>query len=481
MPYTLLGALVFLIDTDCAQRATTFADYGDRAVSSLERYFYAGSGAWYTCSGGCEARNRDWGVDSLTYTLYLRWSVTHDVSLVPLFESLGSTAASPGPCSDPACGDWSDAPIWDAIADEREFEATGDTRILSLAETAYAGVRDSDVYARGACPTIRYQQASAATGGLKTLETDSNAIKAALLLWRAKGSASFLDDARRGYAAVREYFLDPTLPLYTTYVYDDGSSCTQLSARFFASVNGNMIWNGVALASATGESRYFEEAIQTAAAVDRWLADGRGIFVDLQAENDVVEPLVEAFYVLAHDQGVDFARAWIVKNAQAAISGAQTADGLYGRFFDGPAPIGRVTAWQTNGGLALAIAAAALAPEQVVAVDRGWSAAQPVVRDLAGLPSSVDFTGSGIALFGTLGEQCCEAGHASVAIDGRPTVDQTGIWQNKSSAGIAIQDTILFAWRWPTSGAHTLEFVPSTTNAKEGGPFLHVRRYVVLP
>jgi hypothetical protein len=157
-------------------------------------------------------------------------------------------------------------------------------------------------------------------------------------LWKATGLASYLDDAKGTYAAVRRVFLDARLPLYTVYVYDDGSSCTQLPARFFASVNGNMIWNGVALASATGDGSYLDDATRTATAVDHSLSDARGIFADLQAENDVVEPLVEAFYLLAKEQTVDTARAWILKNARAAISAAQTVDGLYGRFFDGPVP-----------------------------------------------------------------------------------------------------------------------------------------------
>jgi hypothetical protein len=215
--------------------------------------------------------------------------------------------------------------------------------------------------------------------------------------------------------------------------------------------------------------------------VEQSLADARGIFTDLQAENDIVEPLVEAFYVLAVERGVDFARAWILKNARTAISAARSGDDLYGRFFDGPAPTAPVTAWQTNGGLAIAIAAAAVVPADRVSIDSGWSSGRSVAREIATLPSSLQFTGSGIALLGTLGEQCCDSGHASVVIDGREMVDKTGVWQNKSSAGAAFQDTLLFAWRWPTSGAHMLEFGPSTMNPKEGGPFLHVRRYVVLP
>jgi hypothetical protein len=459
----------------------TYADHSDRAVAALERGFYTGAGTWTSCEGGCGAHNVDWGDDSLTYALYLRWTIAHDTSLVPIFASLASTAAVHSPCGAPGCGDWSDVAEWDAIADEREFEVSGDPAALDLAKRAYASVRDSDAYTGGACPPIRYQQPYGAGGGLKTLETDSNAIKAALLLWKTTGLSSYLDDAKATYKAVRRVFLDPTLPLYTVYVYDDGTSCTQLPARFFASVNGNMIWSGIALASATGDRSYLDDATRTATAVDRSLSDARGIFADLQAENDVVEPLVEAFYVLATDQAVDAARVWILKNAQAAISAAQTVDGLYGRFFDGPAPTAPLTAWQVNGGVALSIAAGGLAPRDVVPTDRGWSDARAVSRDITMLPSSIEFTGSGIALYGTLGEQCCEPGHASVAIDGQPTVDQTGIWQNKSSAAMAFQDVILFAWRWPASGPHVLGFGPSTTNVKEGGPFLHVQRYVVLP
>jgi hypothetical protein len=70
------------------------------------------------------------------------------------------------------------------------------------------------------------------------------------------------------------------------------------------------------------------------------------------------------------------------------------------------------------------------------------------------------FDGSGIALYGTLGERCCEPGHAQVFVDGRPTADETGIWQDKSSLGATIPGTVLFAWSGPRSGHHTLLLVP---------------------
>jgi hypothetical protein len=90
------------------------------------------------------------------------------------------------------------------------------------------------------------------------------------------------------------------------------------------------------------------------------------------------------------------------------------------------------------------------------------------------------FRGSGIALLGSLGEKCCESGHASVLIDGRETFDQTGIWQNKSSSGRSIPGTVLFAWRWTNVGTHTLTFEPGTPNGKEGDPFLHLVGYELL-
>ena len=66
-------------------------------------------------------------------------------------------------------------------------------------------------------------------------------------------------------------------------------------------------------------------------------------------------------------------------------------------------------------------------------------------------PASIAVTGSAIALIGTLGERCCEPGHARVFVDGRETVDGTGIWQNKSSSGRSLPRSVLFAWRWPQS------------------------------
>ena len=186
---------------------------------------------------------------------------------------------------------------------------------------------------------------------------------------------------------------------------------------------------------------------------------------------------MEAMYTLATDGKQGFARAWLLRNAGAAI-GARTTNGSYGRFFDGPAPLGNVTAWQTNGGLALMIAAAQLAPERL-AGDSGWRHAQRVVVDLQTLPATLQFTGSSIALIGTIGERCCEAGHARIFVDGRETLDSSGIWQNKSCSGSAVPDVVLFAWQWPESGTHVIRLEDGSPNAKEGGSYVHIRGYLL--
>src|SRR5207302_6474603 len=50
-------------------RGETFAQAGRRAEAALLGTWYAGGGLWRTCSAsGCRSLNRDWGVDSLTYT-----------------------------------------------------------------------------------------------------------------------------------------------------------------------------------------------------------------------------------------------------------------------------------------------------------------------------------------------------------------------------------------------------------------------------
>jgi len=185
--------------------------------------------------------------------------------------------------------------------------------------------------------------------------------------------------------------------------------------RYFGSVNGNMIWAGLYLARATGDAAYLGQAVATARAVARHLGDATGVYADLQAENDVTEPLVEAMYDLATAGRQGFARYWLLAAASAAASG-MTASGTYGRFFGGPPPRAPVTAWQVNGGLTLALAAAALDPRGRPADPGFWRHAAFVRHDLrlSGRPVQFTFTGRAVAIIGTIGEVCCQPGHAQV-------------------------------------------------------------------
>jgi len=455
---------------------TDYAALAARAVSALEHSYYTGAGTWNMCVPAvCHSKNLDWGADSLTYALFLHWQVTADKQVKPIMAALTATAHQYGPSST----GMSDVPIWDAIADIREYQVTGDPAALAKAEAAFTYVSSAGPahFAAGACPKIDYQSPGGGTNDLKTLETDSNYIKAALLLYQATGRSAYLTTAEDKYAAARSYFLSRSVPLYTVYVFDSGSRCAQLPGRFYASVNGNMIWSGAELARITGKQGYLTEAIATAQAVRRYLSDAAGVYADLQAENDIAEPLVEAMYLLATADHQGFARDWLVRSASAA-AGAVTSLGSFGRFFDGPPPRTNVTAWQTNGGMALMIAASKLDPQGVPADSSYWHGAVWVPDDKS-LPAGggtvqIGLSGRAIAIIGTMGEHCCEAGHARVYIDGASTFDRTGIWQNKSSSSRTISGTILFAWRWPTSGAHVVTIGPAPFNPKEGGSFFHM-------
>lgn len=458
----------------------TFGKLGNEAVGTLVHELYDAKGLWRDCPASmCEVRNHDWGSDSLTETLFLRWRTTRDPALLPFFAALSKTERLyDEPCRGRPCTLWSDVPMWDSVAASREYEAAPENSLaLAKAKAAFDAVEGSDAYAAGACPSISYQRPNGRGDQLKTLETDSNAVKAALLLYAATHDGRFLRVAISRYAAIRRYFLDPEIPLYSVYVFDDGRSCVQIPHRFFASVNGNMIWNGIRLHAITGRGAYRDDAVATASAVDRHLSDAAGVFSDLQAENDLEEPLVEAMFELATLEKQTFARQWLLTSAAAAYS-ARKADGTYGRFFDGPPPVGIVTAWQTNGGLAAEIAAASLQPQGVVGTD-GWRAARFIPYAVHELPATLHITGSGIALIGTIGEICCQPGHARILVDGVETVNGIGTWQNKSSAGHSFPDSVLFAWRWPAAGNHVVTLLPGVYDAKEGGTFLDLAGYLV--
>jgi len=207
----------------------TFRELGDDAARTLTARWYTGDGRWRAClDPSCGAGNVDWGSDSLTGVLYERRLLTDDAALSTVFRALQSTEPRYGECRRPRCTSWSDVPMWDAVAALRTYDVTRDETALRNAEAAYRYVAASDVFARGACPAIDYQRPHAESGGLKTLETDANATLAAAMLAERTNRAQYLDDAKRRYAAVRTWFLDPAVPLYTVYVFDDGRACRAL-------------------------------------------------------------------------------------------------------------------------------------------------------------------------------------------------------------------------------------------------------------
>jgi hypothetical protein len=430
----------------------SFAQAGDDAVATLSHVFYASGGFWQECNRTtCRRANGDWGVDSAIDALFLRWKVTGDPSVGAIASAeLAGGPQYPAPCGGSSCPAWSDTPAWDAVAFMREYAILGHNQsALARAESAFRYAALSPAFVGGACPAIPYQLPGGPRRVVKTLETDANVIKAALLIYDATRDPAYLDQARSRYDADRRYFLDSDGALYTVKVLDDGTSCVQQPRHFFASVNGDMIWNGIQLWRITGRQRYYDEAVTTASAVDVKLSDGRGVFVDLAGANDVVEPLVDAMYDLATRERLSFARDWIVRNATAALA-ARAPDGTFSRYFDGP-PQAMASLWESNGGLALEIVAAGLAPDATL-TDDGWQSARMLAVPLTELPATFTFDGSGIALVGKIGT-VCEAAHLRVFIDGAETFDRTGLWQNHSMPS---EDAVRFAWRWPTAGRHTI-------------------------
>src|SRR5262249_10304298 len=150
-------------------------------------------------------------------------------------ELIATATQYPAGCTAVPCRSWSDIPEWDAIALMREYEVLGgDPTALSRARAAFDYVDRASVFALGACPDVHYQRANGGGVNLKTLETDGNAIKAALLLYRATHDRTYLDYAVAHYAIVRSHFLDPHVALYSVWVFDDGKTCRQVPHRFYA-------------------------------------------------------------------------------------------------------------------------------------------------------------------------------------------------------------------------------------------------------
>jgi hypothetical protein len=479
----LLAAAILALSPSpsIAAATSTFVQAGDRATATLLESYYAGRGYWRICNQpSCSQANSDWGVDSALYALYLRWRATSDPHIRTIAsELLAAGPKYPAPCDGPACPAWSDTPAWDAVAFMREYEILGrSVGALARAQASYRYATESRAFAGGACAAIPYQQPRQAGRPVKTLETDANLIKAALLLYDATHDGRYLEQARVRYANDRLTFLDTSAALYTVHVLDDGAVCVQQPRRYFASINGDMIWNGIALWRITGQAHYYAEAIGTAHAVDNALSDGRDVFVDLGGANDVVEPLVEAMSDLASNEKLAFAQDWIVRNAAAALS-ARAPDGTFSRFFDGP-PQRTSSIWESNGGLALEIEAAALDPDAVAVAGNDWKDARLLGSALTALPATVTFEGSGVALLGTIGSSSVAAhpqvfvdgletsdqmAHLRVFVDGRETFDQTGLWQNHD---MPPGNSVRFAWRWPIAGRHTIRL--EAANAEALGP-----------
>jgi hypothetical protein len=441
-----------------ADTGVPFATSGALAVRDLLADYYDGSGAWRTCDdAACASTASDWGADAATDTLYLRWSQTHEAQLAAIADRLVARLPRYGaPCTKASCGAWSDTPAWDAVTAVRLFEMTGDARALARARAAYRFVSASSTFASGACPSIPYQQAPTSGSRVKTLETVANEIKAGLLLYRASGNARYLQQAQALYASARSYFLDHASQLYTVHVIDDGTACTQTPHRYFASVNGLMIWNGDELAQDERDPAYGAQAAATAHAVDTLLSDGAGVFADTGGENDVVEPLIEAMMRRATD-GDASARAWILRNAAAAL-GARAPDGSFARYFDGP-PQRASSIWESNGGFAVEIAAAGLAPDALAPVAPAWQ--RPEDEAIGNVPATIDVDGSGIALVGNLAPSCMHH-HVHVYVDGVEIADHAGIWINPS---MPEHRPVLFAWRWNEPGRHTITLVSDVSGA----------------
>ncbi len=458
----------------------SYATLAARSIHLLETSYYNGSGLWHMCLpvGICSTKNRDWGADALSNVLYFRWLLSRDQSVLPFMRALSQTARL-----------WkrgdvlsSDSVTWDAVADVHLYLATGSQAALTKAEAALTFVDTEPGLATGACPTIDYQWPYAQRGDLKTIETGSNYIKAAILLYQITGTRHYLVAARQQYGQIRKYFLDRRLQLYSSYLFDNGTTCRVLPGQFFASVNGNMIWAGSQLAAITGNGSYLSQAIATARAVRTRLSDGAGIFADLQADNDIVEPLIEAMYQLATTDGVHFAARWLLTNASAAGADVNSP-GQFGRFFDGPPPASLATAWQINGGIALMVAAAALRPAGVPAHPGFWQGARLVVDSQTltrGGVVRVAFTGRAIAIIGTIGARCCTRGHANVFVDGVRTTNRVGIWQNYSSPSRQQPGQVLFAWRWRTAGRHVITIRPAAFDQFEGGSYFSMTGYLLV-
>lgn len=157
----LLGLLVVLgCSTDgnvlLPQAAPmTFRQVSDAALQTMKTAFYDG-GNWNLCvptkCGFLPDDDFDWGADSMTAALYLRWSIENDATVVPMIKALDANGAAYGTCTDTNCLMWSDVPLWDSIAGAHEHLVIASASSLHRAVTGFDFVDTANQFGTGACP-----------------------------------------------------------------------------------------------------------------------------------------------------------------------------------------------------------------------------------------------------------------------------------------------------------------------------------------
>lgn len=214
-------ALVFVLPlfprTVLAAVPSTFSQAAQQAQSTLMQVYYAGNGSWRDCSAPqCATSNGDWGADSATYALYLRWKTGGDPSIAFAMAQLLRNGPHYGePCAAEPCPAWSDTPAWDAVAFMREGTVLGDTRrAVARAQAALRYAQLSTAFAGGACTGVPYQQAQPndRDSQVKTLETDANLTKGDLLVYAATRDRAYLNDALLRYG---DDYGSPTAALHS--------------------------------------------------------------------------------------------------------------------------------------------------------------------------------------------------------------------------------------------------------------------------
>src|SRR5262249_6638807 len=87
----LLSGVLLLGTFAIADPIPTYKEAGFHAIQDLIAAYYAGDGKWRSCDrSDCATSSSDWGVVAATYTLYLRWTQTHDSRLAGLMSQLAA-------------------------------------------------------------------------------------------------------------------------------------------------------------------------------------------------------------------------------------------------------------------------------------------------------------------------------------------------------------------------------------------------------